>query len=72
MYKSLLSSNYLYDLYMIYGKIEIIKNINKQYTTQKYINFIFSNNSSKSNQYHGYIRNDIIFKITKIEQTYIL
>ena len=72
MYNSLLSSNYLYDLYMIYGKIEIIKNINKQYTTQKYINFIFSNNSSKSNQYHGYIRNDIIFKITKIEQTYIL
>ncbi len=52
-----------------YNTINIIKNINKTYTKQRYFNVILFNDTTKtlSNQYHIYLDNDNNIKsITEI------
>ena len=56
------------NLYDFYGEIFVIKDVEKNYTDQKYFNFIFGKGKNRSECFHAYI-NDIfeIISITRIQ-----
>ena len=69
IYNKLLDNEKMKILFKPYTTINVIKNINKTYTKQRYFNVILFNTDNKtlSNQYHIYLNDDnIITSITEI------
>ena len=59
------------DLYNFYNSIVVIKDIDKNYTEQKYFNFIFGESKNRSECFHAYVNDNFeVQRITRIQNVY--
>ena len=63
--------NFFNDLYNFYKSILVIKDVDKNYTDQKYFNFIFGEGKNRSECFHAYVNDEFeISRITRIQNVY--